>query len=265
MSSVYGQNLVELAELLALAEVAEPLQMLDVGANIGDSTKQIMNSVPAQVLAIEADPYYLGYLRRNVGALPAVTIAAVLLTTASNSERQFVPSRRGGTTQFRESAGGAVPAKASRRSETSESGDSTGSLSVEELPRAYPKFARVRLIKSDTDGHDTELVPKLAAVYDATRPVLFFEYDPALTSNVTGGEASLVWAELAALGYDRVGFWRNDGVKLRECECKDAATTALELLAAAAYLDAVVVHSDDVSGRAALNSLFSESPRRTRP
>src|SRR4051794_4587238 len=67
----YGQNLVRLAELLGAGEA--PLTVLDVGANVGDSTLQILSATEATVLCVEADGYFLDYLHRNVDSDSRVT------------------------------------------------------------------------------------------------------------------------------------------------------------------------------------------------
>lgn len=255
----YGQNLVDLTALLVSADSSVALQIVDVGANIGDSTKQIMKRAYAQVLAIEGDSYYLPYLHRNVGDQPGVTIAPVLLTTTPANDTHWRPSRRGGTTQFHQRAASARPGMSGHTQRTAAQ---TSVLMVNQLPAAYPEFSDVRLIKSDTDGHDTELIVALATVYRSTRPVLFFEYDPVLTRTVSHTEADLVWAALAGLGYVQIGFWSNHGVGLGRVGVEDAAETAASLLRAAdrrvAYLDAAAVHADDAVGQAAVESLIGE-------
>lgn len=256
----YGQNLVKLAALLGPLGSAEPLQVLDVGANIGDSTKQILNQAQARVLAVEADPYYLGFLERNVGDLPEVTIAPVLLTTASKTDLTWVPTRRGGTTHFSESAAEGSAPDDSQQATTATPPASVGSVSVAQLPEAFPDFGHIRLIKSDTDGHDTELIPELAAAYRSAKPVLFFEFDPGLTLAVAALNADDIWGELAELGYDRVGLWSHVGVPVGICPIDGAAEAAAKLIAHSKprvpYLDIVAVHADDPAGQAAIDTLF---------
>jgi len=247
----YGQNLVELAVALDMADET-PLQVIDVGANIGDSTLQILaRTTSARVLAVEGDPHYLGYLRRNVGEDESVTIAAMLITTAADDEASWVASRHAGTTHFRQvSSIGESAAQVG-----------TSSLPVADLPRSFPEFDNVRLIKSDTDGYDTSLVPELAATYATTQPVLFFEYDPVLTEKVVGQPAEGVWPRLAALGYDRVGVWTHAGEPLGVHRCADASSTIPTLLEGsgrrARYLDVAAVHRDDAAGNDALPTLFA--------
>jgi FkbM family methyltransferase len=250
LSPAYGQNLVEMAALLQARDESEILSFLDVGANIGDSTRQILARVPARALAVEADPHYLTYLRRNLSDLPGATIVEALLTTASNDTRSWAPERRGGTTHFVESTeaaggSGAMP-----------------SLPIAHLVRDYPDFADMRLIKSDTDGYDTQLIPELAAAYASSRPVLFFEYDPALTASVAHVDAAKVWDDLAQLGYDQVGFWDNQGRALGSGPCTSAADATRALLQSAEpkvdYLDVCVVHGDDRVAREALATLIGD-------
>lgn len=252
----YGQNLVALLELLSPQGSAQPIKVIDVGANIGDSVKQILARASARILAVEADPYYLKYLRRNVGGLPNVTISPVLLTTETSNSVAWMPYRRGGTTHFRI----ASTAQPTPRTEASRA-EVTGSLSVDALVATYPDFADLRLVKSDTDGHDTTLIPSLAAAFRASKPVLFFEFDPRLTSAVAGLDAQEIWAKLSALGYTEVGLWGNYGEALGRCRCDEAAGRAAALLSDAnrslSYLDAAVVHAEDLEGTAALDALFT--------
>src|SRR4051812_12615255 len=46
--SIYGQNLVELARLLAKAK--PPLTVMDIGANVGDSAAQTLHAADGKVL-----------------------------------------------------------------------------------------------------------------------------------------------------------------------------------------------------------------------
>lgn len=256
-SPAYGQNLVRLAEMIADPD-SQPLQVIDVGANIGDSALQILDKVESRVLAVEADPYYLGFLRRNTASTGAVTIAPVLLTSGDQDRGLWSPSRRGGTTSFR-------PTGSSSPETSSREGPET--LAVPALPHRFRAFDRVRLVKSDTDGFDSELIPALARVYAHSRPVLFFEYDPALTTKVSGNVAGAVWERLAELGYSDVAVWDNQGYYRAGVAIDRAAEVSAALLegtrAAHPYLDVAVAHSADATGRAALQNFARGDLSRT--
>ena len=243
----YGQNLVALAA--EISSRTDQFRMIDVGANVGDSTRQVLERVSGSVLAVEADPYYEGYLRRNV-ADADVVIAPVLLTSDSSEAGAWTPVRRGGTTHFLPSDGGAD--------------GQTPRVRVSDLRGAYPDFAAVELIKSDTDGFDTTLVPELARVYADSRPVLFFEYDTALTTSVSGTSADEVWGKLKDAGYKWVGLWTHLGqtvsIELVDDAGEAAERAMITLGRSCRYLDVAVVHAEDERGSASLERLFAGRP-----
>lgn len=242
----YGQNLVALAAGLA-AEQRAPLRMLDVGANIGDSTLQVLRTVPtALALCVEGDPYWAGYLRRNVAGDPRVEVEEALLTAGRGSWDSSTPVRTNGTTRF---------------VQTEEGRGSRPPLPVAELRARHPEFAELRLVKSDTDGFDPVLVPAVAEAWRGSRPVLFFEFDPALARAADPGDPSQVWARLLSLGYTRLAVWDNLGGALGQVDtvAARAAAAVLEppLPGELGYLywDVAACHQDDSSGRAVLDRL----------
>lgn len=240
----YGANLVDLAEALADTAVGDPLQVLDVGANIGDSTLLILARVYARVLAVEPDEVFLPFLRHNVDADDRVVIEPSLL----QSERSTEPVRSvrvGGTAAFLpdEALGADVP-----------------SVTVEELRKRHPEFGALRLVKSDTDGYDVALVPAVARVWADSRPVLFFEYDERLTRRA-GLDPRAVWDALVELGYEHCAIWDNGGHPLH----RTTVTGAADLLDAhypqdrRQFWDVAVAHRDDEVGRRALDALVPEA------
>jgi FkbM family methyltransferase len=242
----YGQNLVQLAKLLAEADA--PIHVLDVGANVGDSTLQILHVAAARVLCIEADPYYLEYLHLNVDPHDGVEVVEALLTP-DQPTGATTAVRVGGTTRFTEGT----------------SGDALDAISVSDLRMQHPDFDDLRLIKSDTDGYDVELVPAIAETWADSRPVLFFEYDPHLT-RLAGNDPDAVWPRLALLGYREVAVWGNGGhavgrTTVDEISGKMAPLEEKIGLRKQAYWDVAVVHEKDEVGLAALGQLVSETQR----
>ena len=242
----YGQNLVNLARLLA--DAGPPVTMLDVGANVGDSTLQILEAADARVLCVEADPYYLEYLHLNVGTRPGVEIVEALLTAEERTDATTAV-RTGGTTRFTQGF----------------SGDALGSITVDDLREQHPDFADLRLVKSDTDGYDVVLVPAIAQTWSDVRPVLFFEYDHVL-SRIAGNDPLALWPRLAELGYRDVAVWDNGGQSLGRTTVDEVAarTGPLEQKVGArwhAYWDVAVIHGDDADGLRALDQLVPPAQR----
>lgn len=243
----YGQNLPRLAQALVEVDGVEVVA-LDIGANIGDSALQILEVADGRVLCVEADSFYLDFLRQNVGHDPRVAIEDALLITAAD-QAAMVPKRVGGTTRF-------VVDEAST--------GSARTVSMDELRQRHPEFDAMRLVKSDTDGHDVNLVPAVARAYAHSRPVLFFEYDHEL-SRLAGHEPERVWAELEELGYDLVRIWDNGGRPLLTCGIAGMAERSAvldETVKSRGYhfWDVAVAHRDDPAGAAAIRAVQPPDP-----
>jgi FkbM family methyltransferase len=245
----YGQNLVELAAALEQRmDEGAPFRVLDIGANIGDSAAQIIARTNARVLCVEADPYWADYLRKNLGTDARAEIEEVLLTPDDSSWGASSPVRTAGTTTFTQDADklGALPP-----------------LSVTALRQKHADFARMRLVKSDTDGFDTLLVPAVAETWKDEGPVLFFEYDPTLT--IAAGDATPegVWQKLADFGYSDLIVWDNTGDPLGRLPIGRALEEAKVLMPRPTHLgydfwDVAACRSDDTAALAAFAELVPE-------
>jgi FkbM family methyltransferase len=240
----YGQNLVELGRLLA---TTGPLTVLDIGANVGDSAVQILNAADGQVLCIEADKAYLDFLHRNVDRDPRVTVVEALLTV-DGGDGGTTAVRSGGTTRFVEGA----------------TGDAMPTVSPTSLRTDHPAFDRLRLVKSDTDGYDVDLVPAVAEAWQDVHPVLFFEYDPYLT-RLADRDPEAVWARLAGLGYEHVAVWDNGGFTVGRTTTDRIAQQGRVLdevpggrARSRIYWDVAVVHRDDAEGLKAISELVPD-------
>ena len=131
-----------------------------------------------------------------------------------------------------------------------------------ELSARHPQLPPIRLVKSDTDGYDTTLIPPLARAYAKSRPVLFFEYDHDLTRKAGKPDPVAVWGELRIAGYSHVGIWDNFGNPIRLQPIDEVSAMAAVLDKPVTdrgyhYWDVAVVHADDHAGKAALDRLFA--------
>lgn len=252
----YGQNLVRLAVGLQAARGpgAGPLQVLDIGANVGDSALQIAAATEARVLCVEADPYWAGYLRQNVGAHPNLVVEEILLTAGeSEAAAEVVSVRTAGTSRFVDVAD----------AEAGGGDRAVRSMAAGALRAAHPDFDDVRLVKSDTDGYDVQLVVAAATAWADRAPVLFFEFDPHLTRKAGHDRPDQVWDDLKALGYAHVAAWDNLGDPLGRMGIDEAAANAATLEPKPVELgydfwDVAVCRDDDAAAIAVLDGLVSE-------
>ena len=238
----YGQNLVELARLLAETSA---LSVMDIGANVGDSALQILHSTDGKVLCVEGDTAYLEFLHLNVDNDDRITVVEALLTVDHAGERTKAV-RAGGTTRF----------------VSGEAHDATPSVTPTTLRAEFPDFADLRLVKSDTDGYDVSLVPAVAKEWAHAHPVLFFEYDPYLI-RLANLDPLAVWPRLQELGYTDIAVWDNGGTPVGRMTTATIGERAAVLdsipgnrPAARSYWDVALVHADDDLGRAALDQLI---------
>lgn len=242
MRPSYGQNLVELAALLARDPAS--FRFVDVGANVGDSTAQVLARTGGRALCVEGDPYWLDFLRTNVGADERVEIEDALLVPAGEPAAAVSAVRGLGTTHF-------VTARAAR---------ALPQVTAQQLRERHPDFDRPQLVKSDTDGYDTRLVPAVAAAWADAAPVLFFEFDPAMTRSVAGDDPDAVWPALADLGYGELAVWDNTGDVLGRLPIGEAAAAAGTLSSPDAhpgyqFWDVAACRSDDAAALAAFAAL----------
>ena len=145
---------------------------VDIGANVGDTAAAISAHRDVPVLCLEADPGYLPYLRRN-----AKTIGAHIVLEESyigESSRLLSPcqlQRTVGTT----SAAGALRGGGGEQRMPNDK----GAISVrrlEDVLKQHALFANAKLIKSDTDGFDFNIIISHADLLSWMKPVVYFEY-----------------------------------------------------------------------------------------
>lgn len=172
---------------------------VDIGANVGDTAATICRHQNIPVLCIEGHPAFLPYLHRNLGCLPAgIDVAECFVGAVAGSVAMENVRAAYGTAGF----DSASPASAG--------GERLAVRPLADILRGYSAFMRPRLLKTDTDGSDFEILQSSIDVLRASMPVLFFEYDPAFRQD--GAEAGIRTIEaLASIGYRAFCVYDNFG------------------------------------------------------
>ena len=230
-----------LQELLAGART--PL-LIDVGANVGDTTLLALDAVPhLEVVAVEGDPEFLGYLRANTREVAAqVTVVDRFLPV-----RDHRPLRYRGNS----STGGFVPATDAG---TATAGPPSGEeLTVDDLLRRAEDHDLV-VWKSDTDGLDLTLLDQDWDLIVSSCDVVWFEWDPFLD---LGGPDLLQRTVDAIAATDRVVLVHDN--LGRRLLTTPAASARDALLGLTAWL-----HEPSVPGETSYLDLWLVAPRLAR-
>jgi len=243
--SPYVQNLVDLAGLISDQE--GKLCFLDIGANVGDSAAFVLDRTPATVVCVEPDPVWLEYLRTNLGSRPDVAIEeSIVVGPELDADGSFaIVHADVGTSHVRESS----------------DGDGQSAITTDELLRRHPQLGGVRLVKTDTDGFDVMLVPALMNTFAASRPVIFFEFDPRPTLLAMPDlDPKALWKTLDDAGYSSAVVWDNGGrligpAPTSELRERSAVLDLTQQERGYGFWDVAVAHRDDPVGLSVLEQL----------
>jgi FkbM family methyltransferase len=210
----YDRFLPHLAKYLDAGDV-----VFDVGANCGDTLAAMCSGNPAlSFVCIEPDPAFFSYLERN-----ARRITAALPDTSVRLVRSLVGQRPvasvllgdGGTKKARSLDGAgeaAVPAR-----------DIHHAVRLDEIARNEAGLTpeRFRLLKSDVDGYDYDVIGSAGAMLDNERLIIFFECFAENDEQRAGYLA--LFERLASRGYHHFSFFDNFGRFLQHLTTVDAA------------------------------------------
>jgi FkbM family methyltransferase len=197
----YDRFLPHLAKYLDAGDV-----VFDVGANCGDTLAAMCSANGAlSFVCIEPEPAFFSYLARN-----ARRITAALPHTSI----QLVQSMVGVHAAAAVLSGGGGTRTAHALDDAGKTKIGTGvhhAVRLDEIAGARPELApgRIRLLKSDVDGYDYDVLSSAGAMLDNERLLVFFE---CYAGNAAQRAAYLaLFGQLAARGYGHFSFFDNFG------------------------------------------------------
>lgn len=226
----YSWNAAEIAA--AVSEKYPGSPMIDVGANIGDTSTFWRQVTDAPILAVEGDAFWHPYLEHNLSRFDAVTIAKVFVGP-DRPGHGFELDRQAGTTRL----------------VSDEHAAQTEFVTVESLLKEFPEFKPARLVKVDTDGFDYMIVEAFLSAGLPANPVYFFEHDPSFSQSGRADSESLR-AALVEQGYTSSVWWDNFGNLLGRFDLADqslwrALTAYVPATSAAYYWDVAAFSAVD--------------------
>lgn len=185
--------------------------IVDVGANCGDSYAAMCAARPgAEFICLEPDPGFFGFLTANaarVAQMHAAPMPMLLPHMVGKAGAKKTLSGGGGTRKGLDAA------------------DGVSTKSLDDILRDA-NGAKPRLIKSDVDGHDHDVIRSGLRTISAQRPLLFFECQCDHQGQLDAYREILV--ALEALGYSSWTVFDNYGGVLL---CDASRSHAEQLLA----------------------------------
>jgi FkbM family methyltransferase len=168
---------------------------VDIGAHIGDTAAVICSHADVPVLCVEGNPAFLPYLEENARRIgPQIAIEPVLVAGEAGERPMALHTDPAGTARLFEATDGS---RATFKT-------------LDQVLRAHPRFGAPKLVKTDIDGFDFEVIRGARDLFAAIRPILFFEYAPIETA--TGpGDGLECFKTLTGIGYDRFLVWDGYG------------------------------------------------------
>lgn len=198
IQTVFPRYDTALAEVARLVWTKYPDSMaLDIGANIGDSAALMRLHQDMPVICVEGDPRYLAYLRTNAARIGGIAIEPCYV----GDKPGVVPDqsiRHGrGTASI---VGAADPGAAA----------GIPVRPIEDILVQHSAGSRIRLLKTDTDGYDFDILASAGDYLGRQRPVVFFEYDIHIgQDSERKAESSL--QVLQDAGYHAFAVFANNG------------------------------------------------------
>jgi FkbM family methyltransferase len=196
--------------LLVQAIARDPVRLIDVGANIGDTVALVEAAAPGRcrILCVEPDPEFAALCRLNTGSIPGVELVRSFVSdvegvaaTTHHHRAGTAATRLGGPPAV--DLGGVDAPDRTRR--------------LDRLAAAFvAAHGGVDVLKVDTDGFDAKVLRSARALLTAHRPALFFELHPGLWDEA-GEDPRAIFTFLAEVGYTHFVFFTNRGALHLQC------------------------------------------------
>jgi FkbM family methyltransferase len=168
------------------------LSAIDIGANVGDTVFIIKSYVDIPILCIEGDDNYFSLLNKNISKWDNVAVEKSFVGDNSIMQAEYVSSKGSGKII---------------------TGSLESKIKFEKLDSILERnesFRKSKFIKIDTDGFDIKIIKNEIDIFEMSKPIIFFEYDPFLFENL-GENGFSVFEELHKIGYEKLVFYDNTG------------------------------------------------------
>ena len=199
----YDTALTRISKFLRLDK--KNLVYIDVGANIGDSILAINPKKKDVIIAIEPNPKFQKYLRKNLVNLNNIVIKEVMCSSSPKKEKVKILEKNG-------------TASIVIDNESMEIEQDTLDNIMKEN-----KLGQIDLLKVDTDGHDFDVLNGAKKTIKKYKPAIFFECDSFGNKNYANDIFEL-FDFLKSCGYMSIIMYDNFGYLFGKYNLEDKET-----------------------------------------
>ncbi len=132
---------------------------IDVGANIGDTIAATIKAGQDRFLGVEPNPVFYKCLERNVADIPNVQVLKAACSTHDGAKNYSVTTARG-TATMQESGSEGLLVQTNR---------------LDTIIASRPEFRNCNFLKTDTDGHDFDVLLGAQDLIRTMKPAVLFE------------------------------------------------------------------------------------------
>lgn len=171
------------------------MNVIDVGANVGDTLAVIKTAIDIPIIAIEGDNTSYRFLEKNVKQFDNVTILKQFLGEKKQTVQVSIEKNGWNTTL--------IP--------TEGEGEKLNLLTLDELLDQQQLANRqIKVLKVDCEGFDTIILRGASDLIKQKHPVVFFEYNKT-NMNAIQEDGLSTLLSLEKYGYQSVMFFDNYG------------------------------------------------------
>lgn len=171
------------------------MQLIDIGANVGDTAAVVKTNIDIPVIAIEGDPISYQYLERNTKQFRDMTLIKEFLGEEKKTIHVNLEKTGWNTTL--------IP--------TDNKGQEISLKTLDEVLVEHNVMDKnIKVLKIDCEGFDTIILRGAGELLEKHKPVLFFEYNRVNMEAIKEDGLSTLFA-LEKFGYRSVIFFDNYG------------------------------------------------------
>jgi FkbM family methyltransferase len=187
----------QLGRLAAVIAIKYPgHNVIDIGANVGDTIAVIKTAIDLPVIGIEGDPISYRFLENNVAQFKDITLIKEFL--GEKKETLHVEMGKDGWNNTLIPTSGATGK------------DVTLQTLDEVLEQHGLANKTIKLLKIDTEGFDTIILRGSFGLLQKQKPVLYFEYNKSNMETIKEDGLSTLFS-LQQFGYNTLVFFDNKG------------------------------------------------------